>query len=150
LKIPYFFPVGIILPALGSFILALLRILHPLLTPLPPLPEQRRIAAILREADEIRKLRRRANEKVQEIVSALFSDMVGDPATNPKGWKTTILEDVCILIPDGTHQPPPFVDTSGIPFLFVSNIVNGKIDLNTSKHISKQTYRTLNKRCPVE
>jgi hypothetical protein len=33
LKIPYFFPVGIILPALGSFILALVRILHPLLTP---------------------------------------------------------------------------------------------------------------------
>src|SRR5260221_7075517 len=75
--------------------------------------------------------------------------MFGDPAMNPKGWETTILEDVCTLITDGTHQPPPFVDT-GIPFLFVSNIVNGKIDLNTSKHISEQTYRVLNKRCPVE
>jgi type I restriction enzyme, S subunit len=117
--------------------------------PLPSLPEQRRIAAILREADEIRKLRQEANEKTQKIIEALFYDTFGDPVINPKRWKTATLENVCTRITDGTHQPPQF-ETSGIPFLFISNIVEGKINLNTSKYISEETYYALSKRCPVE
>jgi type I restriction enzyme, S subunit len=119
------------------------------LIPLPPLPEQRHIAAILCEVNEIHKLRQEANEKTQKIVEALFYDMFGDPVINPKRWKTTTLEKVCTRITDGTHQSPQF-EASGIPFLFISNIVGGKINLNTSKYISEETYYTLSKRCPIE
>jgi type I restriction enzyme S subunit len=117
--------------------------------PLPPLSEQRRIVAILRQADRLRQLRREADEKAQRLLPALFYEMFGDPATNPKGWSVASLENVCVQITDGTHQPPPFTE-EGIPFLFVSNIVDGEINLNTTKHISQKTYEALMKRCPIE
>ena len=61
--------------------------------PLPSPPEQRYIAAILREAEEIRKLRQHANEKMQGIVEALFYDMFGDPIKPDIGWRQEKLED---------------------------------------------------------
>jgi type I restriction enzyme S subunit len=59
--------------------------------PLPPLPEQRRIAAILDKADELRAKRRAALKKLDELTQSIFLDMFGDPATNPKGWPQVAL-----------------------------------------------------------
>ena len=69
--------------------------------------------------------------------------------TNPKGWKEVILSSLCTKITDGTHQSPKFLD-EGISFLFVSNIVNYKIDYNTKKYISEEEYHTLTKFTPIE
>jgi type I restriction enzyme, S subunit len=55
--------------------------------PLPPLDEQHRIVRILDEAEALRQLRARADERMTEFIPALFNQMFGDPATNPKGWK---------------------------------------------------------------
>lgn len=54
--------------------------------PLPPLAEQRRIAAILDQADELRQKRQQAIEKLDQLLQATFIDMFGDPVSNPKGW----------------------------------------------------------------
>ncbi|MFP5511236.1 MAG: restriction endonuclease subunit S [Alphaproteobacteria bacterium] len=54
--------------------------------PLPPLPEQHRIVDFLSRAEGIVRLRREAEKKAAELISALFLDMFGDPAMNPKGW----------------------------------------------------------------
>ena len=59
------------------------------------------------------------------------------------------LADLCERVTDGTHQPPKFT-SSGIPFLFVSNIVNGQISFATTKFIAPDTHCELNRRCPVE
>lgn len=55
--------------------------------PLPPFPEQQRIVAILRKADELRQLRRRANERTKDLLPALFYEMFGDPIEARSGWK---------------------------------------------------------------
>ncbi len=55
-------------------------------TPLPPLPEQLRLVDLLSRAEGIVRLRREAREKTAELIPALFLEMFGDPATNPKGW----------------------------------------------------------------
>lgn len=57
--------------------------------PLPPISEQRRIVEILRQADDLRRLRREANAKAAQLLPALFYKMFGDPATNPKGWEVS-------------------------------------------------------------
>lgn len=55
-------------------------------TPLPPLSEQKRIAAILDKADAIRRKRKAALNMANEFLRATFLDLFGDPVTNPKGW----------------------------------------------------------------
>ena len=54
--------------------------------PLHPVEEQRRIVDLFSRAEGIVRLRREAQKKAAEIIPALFLDMFGDPATNPKGW----------------------------------------------------------------
>jgi type I restriction enzyme S subunit len=62
---------------------------------LPALTEQQRIVDILDRAAAIQRLRRAAEEKAREIIPALFVDMFGDPATNPKGWPIATIAEVC-------------------------------------------------------
>lgn len=59
--------------------------------PVPPLAEQRRIVDILSRAEGIVRLQCQAAEKAREIIPALFLDMFGDPARNPKAWPVTSL-----------------------------------------------------------
>lgn len=60
--------------------------LDDLLVPLPSLPEQRRIAAILDEADALRTKRREALAQLDSLTKSVFIEMFGDPMTNPMGW----------------------------------------------------------------
>jgi type I restriction enzyme S subunit len=53
---------------------------------LPSLAEQRRIAQMLDRAEALRAKRRAALGQLDTLTQAIFLDMFGDPATNPKGW----------------------------------------------------------------
>ncbi|MFX5547438.1 restriction endonuclease subunit S [Acinetobacter baumannii] len=61
---------------------------------LPPLSEQRRIAQILDQADELRQKRQQAIEKLDQLLQSTFIDMFGDPVSNPKGWDLKAVGDV--------------------------------------------------------
>lgn len=63
--------------------------------PLPPLAEQKRIAAILDQADAIRCKRKQAIKLADDFLRSVFLDMFGDPVTNPKGWDVKNFSDVC-------------------------------------------------------
>lgn len=54
--------------------------------PLPPIEEQRRIAAILDQAETLRTQRRQALTHLDTLTHSLFLDMFGDPVVNPKQW----------------------------------------------------------------
>jgi type I restriction enzyme S subunit len=62
---------------------------------LPPLLEQRRIAAILDKADALRAKRREAIAKLDQLLQSVFLEMFGDPVTNPKGWPMKFFGEVC-------------------------------------------------------
>ena len=113
----------------------------------PSLDEQRKIAAVLDKIGDLTAKRRRQLDKLDELVKSRFVEMFGDYLDN-QDEKVT-LADVCRIITDGTHQPPEFV-SSGIPFLFVSNIVTNKITYEAEKFISEETYNELIKRTPIE
>jgi len=76
--------------------------LERLLVPLPPIPEQRRISAILDKADELRAKRRAALAKLDSLTQSIFLDMFGDPATNPKGWSRKQIGQVATVITGNT------------------------------------------------
>ena len=62
-------------------------LVHGELIPLPPLSEQKRIAAILDKADNLRRKNQQATQLADRFLRAVFLDMFGDPVTNPKGWE---------------------------------------------------------------
>ncbi|MCF6222903.1 MAG: restriction endonuclease subunit S [Flavobacteriaceae bacterium] len=69
--------------------------------PLPPLPEQKCIAAILDEADKIRQLNKELIQKYEALTQSLFLDMFGDPVMNTKGWEKVELKNVTSKIGSG-------------------------------------------------
>ena len=69
---------------------------------IPSIAEQRRIVDILSRAEGIVRLRRDAEKKAAELIPALFLDMFGDPATNPKGWPVHLLRDLVSFMSGGT------------------------------------------------
>jgi type I restriction enzyme S subunit len=73
--------------------------------PLPSLSEQHRIVDILSRAEGIVQLRREAEKKAAEIIPALFIDMFGDPATNPKGWPMTSVGQIATYTRYGPRFP---------------------------------------------
>lgn len=91
--------------------------------PLPPLPEQKRIAAILDKADAIRRKRQQAIQLADDFLRAVFLDMFGDPVTNPKGWGLRKLSEVCRQITVGVVvKPASYYVESGVPAIRSLNI----------------------------
>lgn len=64
--------------------------------------EQHHIVDILKRADSIRRLRKQAIQTARELIPALFVDMFGDPATNPKGWVVQPLGDLVDVVSGAT------------------------------------------------
>ncbi|NLE81403.1 MAG: restriction endonuclease subunit S [Rhodococcus sp.] len=64
------------------------------LIPLPPVEEQRRIAAILDHADALRAKRRAALARLDALTRSIFIDMFGHPAFNSKGLQTVSLGEL--------------------------------------------------------
>ena len=64
------------------------KIVEDLQIPLPPLAEQKRIAAILDAADALRAKRREALAQLDTLLQSIFLEMFGDPVTNPTKWDT--------------------------------------------------------------
>ncbi|ACR01775.1 restriction modification system DNA specificity domain protein [Thauera aminoaromatica] len=67
--------------------------LSSLRIPLPRLEEQRRVAAILDQADALRAKRRKALALLDELQRGIFIEMFGDPVTSPKGCTAGTLGD---------------------------------------------------------
>ncbi len=66
--------------------------------------ERRRIAEVLDRAEALRAKRRAALAQLDTLTQALFLDLFGDPATNPKGWPRKSLKELGKVTTGGT--PP--------------------------------------------
>jgi type I restriction enzyme S subunit len=66
-----------------------------LLVPVPPLPEQDRIAAVLDKIEVIRGKSRRAEGLARDFLRSTFLEAFGDPLGNPMAWPTEALPHLC-------------------------------------------------------
>lgn len=80
--------------------------------PLPPLPEQKRIAAILDKADAIRRKRQQAIQLADDFLRAVFLDMFGDPVTNPKGFRKGSITELADIITGNAFKSDEYVSDS--------------------------------------
>jgi type I restriction enzyme S subunit len=104
-----------------------------LLVPVPPLPEQRRIVDLLSRAEGIVRLRREAEEKAAELIPALFLDMFGDPASNPKGWPVRKVSDFVARFEGGKNIQAGSANGSRYRILKVSAVTSGVYRESESK-----------------
>ena len=109
-----------------------------------PMQQQIDIVEKLDKVEKLIVLRKEQLAKLDQLVKSRFVELFGD---TPDEEKKT-MADICKIITDGTHQPPKFTST-GIPFLFVSNIVTNEIHYDAEKFISEETYAELIKRTPI-
>ena len=110
--------------------------LKVLQVPLPPLPEQKRIAAILDSADELRAKRRDSIDQLDTLLQSVFLDMFGDPVTNPKGWEVSQLSEA---VQDGTIVTYGIVQAGkefpgGTPYIRTGDLVDGEIRAEGLRH----------------
>ena len=101
--------------------------------PLPPIEEQRRIAAILDKANAIRRKRKQALALADDFLRATFLDMFGDPVTNPKGWEQTTVGDV-VKLSSGIGLTAKAMDLNGPYSVYGGNGVTG----NHSKYLFEE------------
>jgi type I restriction enzyme S subunit len=93
--------------------------------PLPPLEEQRRIAAILDKADGVRRKRKEAIRLTEELLKSTFLEMFGDPVTNPKGWEKIKLGNLCTIVRGGSPRPINDYLGGSIPWIKIGDATEG-------------------------
>lgn len=104
-----------------------LKDLKSIQVPVPTIPEQHRIVDILKRADGIRRLRKQAIQTARELIPALFVDMFGDPATNPKGWERVPFSAVGTLDRGKSKHRPrnaPILFGGPYPFIQTGEVAN--------------------------
>lgn len=102
--------------------------------PLPPLDEQRRIAAILDKADDLRRKRKRALELLDGLTQSIFLEMFGDIESNPKGWRRGRIGDLLEDTQYGTSEKAS--EYGKYPILRMGNLTtDGRMDFGSLKYI---------------
>ena len=104
--------------------------LESLSIPLLSLPEQRRIAAILDQADALRAKRREALAQLDTLTQSIFIEMFGDPVENPNGWQPVRLSDVSDIVTGFAFKSEDYVDgsSSSIKLCRGANVMPGRLD----------------------
>ena len=104
--------------------------------PLPPLPEQRRIAAVLDQVSSLIALRKAQLSKLDLLVKARFVEMFGDPVKNEMGWNIVSLDEIAEISSGITKgRKTKEQDLKKVPYLSVSNVKDGYIDVSHVKTI---------------
>lgn len=125
---------GVAQPGANASVLADLEV------PLPPIPEQRRIVRkldILSTRTTTARTHLTAIAKlVERYKAAILKDIFEQVAIeNP----VKALSSLCLSITDGDHQAPPKA-AAGVPFITISAINTGRIDLTKATRFVPETY----------
>lgn len=116
---------------------------------LPPLDEQRRIAAVLDKVSDLIAKRRAQLDKLDELVKARFVEMFGDPYINSMAWKKIKIKAAVTVEPqNGMYKPQSdyVTDGSGTPILRIDGFYDGIVtDFSSLKRLrcndnEKQKY----------
>ena len=78
--------------------------------PLPPLDEQRKIAAVLDKVSDLIAKRRQQLDKLDTLVKARFVEMFGDFKDNPKRWPVVGLNEIATIDGNMTTDYEKYAD----------------------------------------
>lgn len=110
--------------------------------PLPPLPTQKKIAAILDETDKLRQFDKKLIEKYDALTQSLFLDMFGDPIANTKRWEVKKLKEISTKIHSGNTPKggsEVYVE-EGITFFRSQNVWKNRLIYEDIAFIDQATH----------
>ena len=108
--------------------------------PLPPLAEQRKIAAVLDKVSDLIAKRRTQLDKLDELVKSRFIEMFGDINVNDKGWTIQPLGELCTIVRGGSPRPIEKFLGGDVPWIKIGDATDGEsIYLHSTKeHIIRE------------
>ena len=112
--------------------------------PLPALPEQRRIAAILDQADALRAKRRAALAQLDEIARAIFVEMFNSPGSS--AWPTVAIGSLAKSMrtgPFGSQLLHSEFTDAGVAVLGIDNAVSNDFSWGERRYVSHKKYSEL-------
>lgn len=103
--------------------------------PLPPLPIQKKIAAVLEKADTLRQQSQQMEQEFNSLAQSVFLDMFGDPKANPRGWEKRTLRQLVSKLVGGKSLAAPEEQDSEITnrVLKISAVTSGEFNPKESK-----------------
>ena len=69
--------------------------LNEIKIPLPSLPVQRQIVAVLEQAEAVKRQRQEADALTGALLQSVFLEIFGDPVKNERGWEVKAVEEIC-------------------------------------------------------
>jgi type I restriction enzyme, S subunit len=121
-------------------------IIHEVSVLIPPIAQQKRIAAILDKAEELRALRRKALGELDALARSVFLEMFGDPVVNSKKMELKMMDECAEKIqigPFGTQLHEEDYVENGIPAINPTHIRNRKIFPDSCFTVSLEKYEQL-------
>ena len=109
--------------------------------PLPPLDQQKKIAAILDAADAYRQKTKALIKKYDELKQSLFLDMFGDSSIFEHKLISEVASDKKYSLssgPFGSNLTSKHYTESGIIILRGTNVTSGTLDLSNVKYVSEE------------
>ena len=116
--------------------------------PLPPLKEQRRIAAILDKTNELNRLRDCYKFLCRDMELSIFYKEFGSPGNNPFGWPTVPLAEMAEVFSDGpfgSNLKSSHYVKSGIRVVRLQNIGIGDFLDDDKAFVDLSHYETIKK-----
>ncbi len=118
--------------------------------PLPGLPAQRRIAAVLEKADAIRRKRQQALELADDLLRVTFLEVVGPGHPDYPRWPVCTIEQLAAKHAGAIRTGPfgsdlrhsEFVE-SGIAVLGIDNAVRNRFEWAQRRFITEETFHKL-------
>ncbi len=102
-----------------------------------PLPEQRRIAAILDKADALRTKRREALAQLDRLAQSIFVEMFGDPVTAPVNCESKTLADCVSRLEYGPRFYNEAYSPEGIRIVRITDLdQSGVLDFDSMPRMS--------------
>ena len=115
-------------PAVSDKIIAQSEIL------LPPLDEQKRIASILDQADELRRKRQRAIDRLNQLGQAIFQEMFGKILFRENGAGLVHLSDLVSVQSGYAFKSADFAE-EGNPIIRISNLDGSNVSFQDAARI---------------
>jgi type I restriction enzyme, S subunit len=124
--------------------------------PIPPLPEQKKIASILTSVDEVIEKTQSQIDKLQDLKKGTMNELLtkgightefkdSELGRIPKSWVSTTIDDVTLDVTYGLTVRPAYQE-QGVPLVSGKECKDGWIDFSIANLISEIDFTNLRER----